>query len=117
MWYQGEEDPFLKPRRCPMPVPILCLDEHLRHLSERFGELLSQPQYQSFVIVLFGLMRCEGTRTLSGLLPQIADEPSLAELSCHLAEARWEAATVVDRWLGHFRQEIQPVIAAEQQRQ
>ena len=40
-----------------MPVPILCLDEHVRHFAERFGKLFSKPQYQYFVIVLLGLMR------------------------------------------------------------
>ena len=95
-----------------MPVPILCLDEHLRHFAERFGKLLSKPQYQYFVIVLLGLMLCEGTRTLSGLLRQIADGPSLAGLSRFLSEAPWEAAAVVDRWLDHFRHEMQTKVAA-----
>src|SRR5215469_8449312 len=35
MWYhKGEEKP-LKPRRCPMPVPILCLGAELCHFVER----------------------------------------------------------------------------------
>jgi hypothetical protein len=100
MWYQGEEYKLLKPRRCPMPVPIICLDEHVRQFAERFRHELSKPQYQYFVIVLLGLMLCEGTRTLRGLLRQVADGPSLADL-----------------WLGHFREEMQPKVAAELQRQ
>src|SRR3989475_6421736 len=94
MWYQEEEYPPLKPRRCPMPVPIICLDEHLRHFSERYRRLLSKPQYQYFVTVLLGLMLCEGARTLRGLLHQIADGPSLAGLSRFLSEAPWEAPAV-----------------------
>jgi hypothetical protein len=46
-----------------MPVPIICLDESLRHFGERFRKLLSKPQYQYFVIVLLGLMLCEGANT------------------------------------------------------
>jgi hypothetical protein len=37
-----------------MPVPILCLDEHLRQFAETAP--LSKPQYQYFVIVRLGLM-------------------------------------------------------------
>jgi hypothetical protein len=54
LWYQGEEYPPLKPWRCPMPVPIICLDEHVRHFGERFVKLFSKPQYQYLVIVLLG---------------------------------------------------------------
>jgi hypothetical protein len=45
-----------------MPVPIICLDESLRHFGERFRKLLSKPQYQYFVIVLLGLMRMSRAR-------------------------------------------------------
>src|SRR5258708_34246922 len=62
-------------------------------------------------------MLCEGARTLSGLLRQIADGPSLAGLSRFLAEAPWEAPAVAEQWLRHFRETMQPVVAAEQQRQ
>ena len=62
-----------------MPVPIICLDEQVRHFAERFGKLFSKPQYQYLVIVLLGLMLCEGRRTLSGLVREIADRPSLQD--------------------------------------
>ena len=91
-----------------MPVPIICLDEYLQQFAERFRHELSKPQYQYFVIVLLGLMLCEGRRTLSGLLRQIADRPSLAGLSRFLSEAPWEEAAVVDSWLRHFREEMGP---------
>ena len=100
-----------------MPVPIICLDEDVRYFAERFREVFSKPQYQHFVTVLLGLMLCEGTRTLSGLLRQIADSPSLAELSRFLSEAPWEEAAVVESWLRHFREEMQPKVAAELQRE
>jgi hypothetical protein len=100
-----------------MPVPIICLDEHLRHFAQRFSKLLSKPQYPYFVTVLLGLMLCEGGRTLSGLLRQVADPASLAGLSRFFSQAPWEAAAVVERWLEHFRQEMQPQVAADLQRQ
>jgi len=100
-----------------MPVPILCLDEALQHFAERFSKLFSKPQYQHFVTVLLGLMQCEGNRTLTGLLRQIAEQPSLAGLSRFLSEAPWEAAAVADRWLGHFREEMEPQITEALRRQ
>ena len=100
-----------------MPIPIICLDEDVRYFAERFREGFSKPQYQHFVTVLLGLMLCEGTRTLSGLLQQIADSPSLAGLSRFLSEAPWEEAAVVESWLRHFREEMQPKVAAELQRE
>jgi DDE superfamily endonuclease len=100
-----------------MPVPIICVDESLRHFGERFGEQFSKPQYQYFVTVLLGLMECEGRRTLSGLLREVGEPPSLAGLSRFLSEAPWHEKELVDQWLTHFRQEMEPQVEAEQQRQ
>jgi hypothetical protein len=100
-----------------MPVPIICLDEDVRHFGERFRKVFSKPQYQYFVTVLLGLMLCEGARTLSGLLEQIADRPSLAGLSRFLSQAPWEEAAVAESWLRHFREEMEPKVAAELQRE
>jgi DDE superfamily endonuclease len=100
-----------------MPVPIICLDEQVRQFAQRFRQGLSKPQYQYFVTVLLGLMECEGRHTLSGLVRQVATGPSLAGLSRFLSEAPWEAATLAKSWLRHFREEMQPCVAAELQRQ
>ncbi len=48
-----------------MPVPIICLDDEVCQFAERFREQFTKPQYQYFVIVLLGLMLCEGRRTRS----------------------------------------------------
>ena len=42
-WYQGEENQLLRPRRYPMPVTIICLDNHLRYFAQRFHHRLSKP--------------------------------------------------------------------------
>src|SRR5436309_15894579 len=115
MWYQ-EEEHHLRPRRYPMPLPIICLDEETRQVAERFEKLFSRPQYQHFVTVLLGLLLCEGSRTLSGLLHQIADGPSLAAVSRFLSEAPWQEAAVAESWLRHFREEMEPKVAAELER-
>jgi len=98
-----------------MPVPIICLDEEVRYFAQRFQNLFSKPQYQYLVTVLLGLMECEGRRTLSDLLRQIGAGPSLAGLSRFLSEAPWEAQAVVEYWLRHFRETMQPQVAAERE--
>lgn len=100
-----------------MPVPIICLDEQMRQFAQRFQKLFSQPQYQHFVTVLLGLMLCEGRRTLSGLVRQVAAGPSLAGLSRFLSEALWEATAMAKAWLRHFRDMMPPKVTAELQRQ
>jgi len=100
-----------------MPVPIICLDDQVRHFGERFRQEFSKPQYQYFVTVLLGLMQCEGGRTLSGLLRQSANGPSLAGLSRFLSEAPWDAKALAEHWLRHFREMMQPQVAAKLQRQ
>src|SRR5260221_14667748 len=100
-----------------MPVPIICLDEMLHHFAQRFREHLSKPQYQHFVTVLLGLMLCESTRTLSGLVRRIANGPSLAGLSRFLSEAPWETAGLGEGWVRHFHEKMQLQVAAEKHRQ
>ncbi len=63
-----------------MPLPIICLDAELRHFAEEFRSELSLPQWQHFVTVLLGLMLCEGASTLLGMLRQVADGASEAQL-------------------------------------
>jgi DDE superfamily endonuclease len=100
-----------------MPVPIICLDDELCHFIERYRRLLSKPQYQYFVIVLLGLMLCEGRRTLVGLLEQVAEQTSLSGLSRFLAQAPWDTQAVGQQWLHDFRARMQPAVEAEQERQ
>ena len=100
-----------------MPVPIICLDDELRHFAERFGDHFSKPQYQYFVTVLLGLMLCEGRRTLSGLVREVAEPASLGGLSRFFSEAPWSQEDLVASWLSHFRQEMQFVVEAERHRQ
>jgi hypothetical protein len=89
----------------------------MRQFAERFREQFSKPQYQHFVIVLLGLMLCEGRRTLSGLLEEVGEQGSLAGLSRFLSEAPWSQEELAAGWLRHFRQEMQFVVEAERHRQ
>lgn len=100
-----------------MPVPIICLDEELCHFVERYREHMSKPQYQYLVTVLLGLMLCESRRTLSNLLHQVAEPASLAGISRFLSQAPWQERALAEQWLKNFREQLQPLVAAEQERQ
>lgn len=99
-----------------MPVPIICLDDELCHFVERYRQWFSKPQYQYFVIVLVGLMLCEGRRTLLGLLRQVAEASSLAGLSRFLSQAPWDEREIAKQWLKDFRKAMEPLVKAEQAR-
>jgi hypothetical protein len=117
MWYQTGNKNNLKPRRCPMPQPIICLDEEVRHFAERFRSVWSKPQYQYFVTVLLGLLECEGKRTLSGIVSKVAQPPSLSGLSRFFSEAPWDQEALAAIWLEHFRAEMQPLVEVEREQQ
>lgn len=100
-----------------MPQPIICLDEEVCYFAERFRSVFSKPQYQYFVTVLLGLMECDGKRTLSGVLSQVGQPPSLSGLSRFFAEAPWVQEALVAIWLEHCRTEMQPQVEAEREQQ
>src|SRR5262250_2947028 len=99
-----------------MPVPIICLDDDLCQFVERYRQWFWKPQYQYFVIVLLGLMLCEGRRTLVGLLRQVAETSTLAGLSRFLSEAPWDEGEVAKQWLSDFRKAMESQVKAEQAR-
>ncbi|HLL78858.1 MAG TPA: hypothetical protein VKT25_05125 [Ktedonobacteraceae bacterium] len=95
-----------------MPVPIICLDDELCHFAQRYRQWFSNPQYRYFVIVLMGLMHCEGRRKLRGLLGQVAEATSLAGLSRFLSQAPWDEGEIAKQWLSDFRKTLEAAVAA-----
>jgi DDE superfamily endonuclease len=100
-----------------MPIPIIGLDTCVRQFAESLRECFSKPQFKYFVTVLMGLLLCQEPHTLSGLLRQIMEGPSLSGLSRFFSEAPWEVEVVVATWFKRFREQMQPRVAAEQERQ
>jgi SRSO17 transposase len=100
-----------------MSVPIICLDERLRQFCESFRHCLSKPQYQYLVTVLLGLMLCLEACTLTGLLRQVAEGPSVSGLSRFLSEAPWSAEALAGAWLERFHEQMAEQVAAEHARQ
>ncbi|HEY1351544.1 MAG TPA: hypothetical protein VGF67_18145 [Ktedonobacteraceae bacterium] len=100
-----------------MPLPMLCLDAEVRQCAEPCRAVLSKPQEESFVTVLVGLLECEGRRTLSGMMSNVAQPPSLSGVSRFLSESPWMAQALVVIWQEHFRPEMEPVGEAEREQQ
>lgn len=100
-----------------MPVPTICQDIRLRQFAAAFASCFSQPQKQYFVTVLLALVLCQEARTLSGLLRQVADGPSLSGMSRFLSESPWSAEEVAGTWQQRFREQMQPWVEEEQRQQ
>jgi SRSO17 transposase len=100
-----------------MPKPIVCLSTTVCEFAELFRPCFSRRQWKYFVIVLLGLIECQGRRTLQGLLAVVGEKASLCGLSRFFNRWQWSAAAVVETWLGRFRDQMQPQVQAEHQRQ
>lgn len=100
-----------------MPKPIICLSAALRQFAEAFRPCFSKRQWKYFVTVLLGLVECEQRRTLRGLLAGVGEKVSLCGLSRFFTRWRWSAAEVAQTWLKRFREQMQPLVEAEHQRQ
>jgi len=100
-----------------MPKPIICLSAALRQFTEAFRPCFSKRQWKYFVTVLLGLVECEQRRTLRGLLTNVGEKVSLCGLSRFFNRWRWSVAEVAQTWLQRFREQMQPLVEAEHQRQ
>lgn len=96
-----------------MRVPIVCADKHLRQYAQTFADCFSRPQFKHFVIVLMGLLLCQGKRTLTGLLRSVAVKASLASLSRFLSEASWSTCEVARLWKERFDRTLAPLVAQQ----
>ena len=100
-----------------MPKPIVCLASALCEFAELFRPCFSRRQWKYFVIVLLGLIECEGRRTLRGLLGGVGEKVSLCGLSRFFNRWQWSVAEVSQTWLGHFRDQMEAQVQAEHRRQ
>lgn len=99
-----------------MRLPIACLDQRLRCYLDSFRDCFSQPQYKYFVTILLGLMLCQSSQTLSGLLESVNSGVSLSGTSRFLGQAPWSAGDLANHWQKLFRQEMTGAVATEHQR-
>lgn len=100
-----------------MPLPIICASVALCQFALTFDAVFTKPQWKYFVTVLLALIQSEDRRTLTGLLRKVLAQFSLAGLSRFFARAPWSETDLGRLWLARFRQQLEPVIQAEHQRQ
>jgi hypothetical protein len=55
-----------------MAQPIIIQDATLRNYLQAFRDTFSAPQWKYFVTVLMGMIHCQASRTLSGMLRGVA---------------------------------------------
>jgi hypothetical protein len=100
-----------------MPKPIVCLSSTLGQFAELFRPCFSQRQWKYFVIVLLGLIECDGRCTLRGLLGGVGEKVSLCGLSRFFSRWRWSTSAVAQVWLGRFREQMKRQVQTEHHRQ
>ena len=99
-----------------MRMPIICLDRRFGQYLLRFRPCFSKPQYKYFVTILLGLMLCQGSSTLSGVIGQVEGHVTLSGTSRFLSSAPWSAEQVSSTWFSHFSNEMAPLVKAEHAR-
>lgn len=97
-----------------MRLPIICLDERLSQFLSGFRRLFSQPQWPYFVTILLGLLVCQESRTLTGMLRQVESGLSLSGTSRYLSDAPWSAGELLQECQRQFRQAMATAVQAEQ---
>lgn len=82
---------------------VLLQTASLRQYVQMARDVFNRPQWKYFVTVLLGLMRCDETRTLSGLLRQVAVQGTLSGMSRFLQRAPWSVEALTGKRRAHFR--------------
>jgi hypothetical protein len=71
---------------------------------------LTKSKY--FVTILLGLMLCQSSQTLSGLLQQLGNGVSLSGTSHFMGQAPWSAEALADNWQQQFCREMTNQVTA-----
>lgn len=96
---------------------IINQDATLRNYLEAFHPMFSAPQWKYFVTVLMGLLHCDGSKTLSGMLRQVAVVVTMSGLSRFLISPAWSVAELERVRYQQFQTQVQPQILQAHQRQ
>ena len=100
-----------------MAHPIIIQESSLRNYLGAFRGVLRPAQWTYFETVLMGLIHCQASRTLSGLLRTVAALVSVWDLSRFLVSPRWSAARLAEVRYRVFRAEVQPLVAVAHEAQ
>ena len=100
-----------------MAHPIIIQESSLRNYLSAFQDVLRPAQWTYFETVLMGLIHCQASRTLSGLLRTVAVLVTVWDLSRFLVSPRWSAARLAEVRYRVFCAEVQPLVAAAHEAQ
>jgi hypothetical protein len=94
-----------------MAQPIIIQDTTLRNYLRAFQPVFGIPQWKYFVTVLMGLIHCQASRTLSGLLREVAVLVTVSGLSRFLISPAWTPDELTSARYAFFCAEVTPIIA------
>ena len=79
-----------------MAHPIIIQESTYRNYLANFREVIRPAQWMYFETVLMGLIHCQASRTLSGMLRAVASLVMVWDLSRFLISPRWSTARLAE---------------------
>jgi hypothetical protein len=93
-----------------MAQPIIIQDSTLRNYLKAFQSVFGIPQWKYFVTVLMGLIHCQASRTLSGLLREVSVLVTVSGLSRFLISPAWDSDELAKARYAFFCAEVTPIV-------
>src|SRR5512134_1824700 len=93
-----------------MAHPIIIQEGSLRNYLGAFRDVLRPAQWMYFETVLMGLIHCQASRTLSGMLRSVAVLVTVWDLSRFLISPRWTTTQLAEVRYRIFCAEVQPLV-------
>ena len=100
-----------------MAHPIIIQESTLRNYLGNFREVIRPAQWKYFETVLMGLIHCQASRTLSGILRAVATGVMVWNLSRFLVSPRWSTSQLAAARYQVFCAEVYPLVAANHEAQ
>jgi hypothetical protein len=94
-----------------MAQPIIIQDATLRNYLMAFRGVFSAHQWKYFETVLMGMIHCQASRTLSGILRSIATWVTVSGLSRFLISPAWAIDELARARYAFFCEEVAPMVA------
>ena len=93
-----------------MAQPIIIQDATLRNYLMAFRGVFNAPQWKYFETVLMGMIHCQASRTLSGLLRGVATWVTVSGLSRFLISPAWTIDELARARYAFFLEEVAPIV-------
>jgi hypothetical protein len=100
-----------------MAHPIIIQESSFRNYLANFRDVLRPAQWTYFETVLMGLIHCQASRTLSGMLRSVAVWVMVWDLSRFLVSPGWSTTRLAEARYRVYGAEVQPLIAATHESQ